>query len=649
MGINARQVIRGLTAVLLVGIIAGLAGLAVYRAGLKRPAKTEMGAEEVFGSDGSPAVGVYTGFKHMERVEGRLVFAIEALRTLGQSSGWHDIESVSLQLFEDGGEEGPVLTCRHARYNIASGNAELEGSVQVEFPDGSFLATEVAGFIDGGQRFETHANLAFVGNGVFGNAGAADYDFSTDVLRLEQGVIVQGNDGSVLEAPDVVYRRNEERIVLPSGASIEFGSFSLEAPSGIIQLDPETGEPADVRFGGGVQVEGHNLETDQVIRVSTEWLVARRDAAARWQIEAMSPEHWVDAQIIGGRDHLVQHFRAWNLRGVAGERGIVNLRGDGRVCFELIPYEGFVRRGEGREARIWFENGVANNIELTEHVELSQEGQSVSAHQVRIDSDSGMVMLRGNPVGDTRVTARLARGTMAADQMVLNRQRRETEMYGNVQGQMSGVRLVASGEAQEEPVHLAADRVTVLEDGSSYVARNNARVWQGQRLLVGDEIRYTASLERLEARGHVRTAFPVALLEPGSTSPEDVVLESRTMAFEARDQGATYSGNVILTHPAYLLKAQGLEIFFDDEGQLRSVVATGAVAITDFSSGRQLTGRQAVRDIVTGVVRLTGDPAQALDREGNMLSGRTLTWDQAGGRVAVTDDTETIFHPEDES
>ena len=52
---------------------------------------------------------MYTGFEYVERVAGKLIFDLMSKRTLGLSSGWHEIEGVRLQFFRDG-EKGPVLT-----------------------------------------------------------------------------------------------------------------------------------------------------------------------------------------------------------------------------------------------------------------------------------------------------------------------------------------------------------------------------------------------------------------------------------------------------------------------------------------------------------------------------------------------------------
>jgi len=57
---------------------------------------------------------VYTGFEYVETIAAG-IFALRSLRTLGRSSGWHEIEGVQLQLY-DAGVAGPVVTAAGASF-----------------------------------------------------------------------------------------------------------------------------------------------------------------------------------------------------------------------------------------------------------------------------------------------------------------------------------------------------------------------------------------------------------------------------------------------------------------------------------------------------------------------------------------------------
>ena len=260
-------------------------------------------------------------------------------------------------------------------------------------------------------------------------------------------------------------------------------------------------------------------------------------------------------------------------------------------------------------------------------------------------------MLQGNPTGKERVTIESSRGRLTADQGVFSEGTGQADIRGRVQGELYNTRLVGSQEMlqqEPEPVHIACDGLTVSDDGGNYHLRGNARVWQGQRLLVGDEIEYWPLSQKMEAKGHTRTTFPSALLDPETSNRGDVVLEARHMSFDELESRAIYRGGVVYSDPQHRMSASELEILFNQSNEVQSVIADGSVEIESFDTGQKLTGSRAVRDISTRTVLLTGDPAQATDPEGNMLSGHSLTWDQAGDRVLVSEDTETIFHPEEE-
>ncbi len=120
------------------------------------------------------------------------------------------------------------------------------------------------------------------------------------------------------------------------------------------------------------------------------------------------------------------------------------------------------------------------------------------------------------------------------------------------------------------------------------------------------------------------------------------------MLYDDMQRNAVYVGDVVYSDPDHRLEAGRLEITLGQEGKPEKVIATGAVKIIETATGQILSGNQAIRDVSTGAVILTGEPAKAVDTQGNMLSGRSLTWDQPSGRVLVSEETETIYHTEEE-
>jgi hypothetical protein len=126
MNALTRRSIRVVTAILMVVSVGALIAVGVQRSrSMARPASDRSGDLPESKPD-DPAVGVYTGFEYVETIAGRAIFALRSLRTLGRSSGWHEIEGVQLQLY-DAGVAGPVVTAAGASFNIETRDAELRG------------------------------------------------------------------------------------------------------------------------------------------------------------------------------------------------------------------------------------------------------------------------------------------------------------------------------------------------------------------------------------------------------------------------------------------------------------------------------------------------------------------------------------------
>jgi len=647
-----RTLIRWMTTALLVFLVGGIAGLAIFRVRRKRPINTKMATEQVLGKGGQDALGVYNEFKILDRVQGKLVFALEALRTLGKSSGWHDIDSVRVQLYNDDESKGPLLTCEHARYNIDTKDANLSGSVQVEFPGGAFLSTEVGSLLNGGRLFQSPTNVVFVGNGILGSAGGASYEMGNGLLKLLKGVVIRSENGDSLVASELYYRQETNRLKLPLGGTFSFGGFSVSSPKGEVFLKEGEQLPSKVRFEGGVLIQGHESETGQDFRAWCETLEARRDPAGRWQIAARSKGPWVEFMTVGGQDVIFQELKAWEIRAVVGSNGLLNVRADGRVCLNIVPIEGPPRTAEGNSVRVWFDQGAATDLELLDNVSIEGDGIQATAHRARLDAGSGKVMLYGNPTGARRVVIGSEQGRITADQAVLFRQLGKVEVRGRVQGEMFEVGLVGDGDrdakAERLPVHIASGTLTVSEKATMFELQNDARMWQGQQLLRADEIGYSSVTRVLEAKGHVKTVLPATAVDASAAPESDIVVASRSMLYAENKGEAIYRGDVVFLDPKHRLEAGMIEVVFSEEGSVERVIATGAVTIEAIGSAQVLSGNQAIRDADSGIVELTGDPAKAVDADGNMVSGRSLTWDQAGGRVSVSEETETIYHTEEE-
>jgi lipopolysaccharide assembly outer membrane protein LptD (OstA) len=197
-------------------------------------------------------------------------------------------------------------------------------------------------------------------------------------------------------------------------------------------------------------------------------------------------------------------------------------------------------------------------------------------------------------------------------------------------------------------MHFAAGVLDITGNGQRYRLREGARVWQGQRLLIADDIAYLQPTETVEAAGHVRATFPADQLASGSRAGEDVVVVSRSLRYDRPSRQAVFTGNVRYSDPDHVLSATELRADFDEDDTITQIQATGDVQIEQLATGRMLEAQQAIRDVAVGVIRATGSPVRLTDATGTSVSSSSLTWNEADGSVTVAGGTETVYYPEDE-
>jgi len=203
------------------------------------------------------------------------------------------------------------------------------------------------------------------------------------------------------------------------------------------------------------------------------------------------------------------------------------------------------------------------------------------------------------------------------------------------------------GDEMSDPAHFASEILEVSGAGTVYHLRENTRFWQGHRLLLADDVVYHHELATVRAAGHVRTTLPASQLELEGNPEEDVVVVARSLDFDQTSGEAVYRGNVRYSDPKHTLAAAELTVYFDKNNEVTAVEAIGAVELVELETGRRMTGQMARREVATQAVTITGNPVRLSDESGNVVSGSSLTWNQADGTVSVAGGTETIYYPEE--
>lgn len=661
---TTRRLIRYASGAALLLAVVGVVVMAVHRGRILTGRVAALSPERILPGDERDPVSRYSGFEFVERVAGKLIFALDSARTLGFESGWHELEGFRLQLYDDDGSRGPVITCERASFNVDTKDARLEGGIQVGFADGGILTTASGRFDASRRRFETETAVTYTDGVRIGEAASAVYLVESDRLDLERSTLVDAVRGVTLRAPEILYRRGESVVVLPSGARILTDLFDVTGGRGRVDLDPEGSGPVRLGLWDGVDVRGRTAAAP-VSRATADRIVAERDAAGGWQIVSHGDDgRWMEAELGPGPGHYFRRLRTFLLRASIDPGGIRNLRAERGVCLDEIPVEGAPRHAEAERGTVWFEEGAATDVELERDVEVRGEGAVARGHRARVAAARRLVMLFGDPAGPERAVVVTDRGRISCDQVHMFDAEQRIEARGDVQGELREVAMIgaeAGGDsAAPRPLLFAAEALELVDGGDGYRLEGTARAWQGSRLLLADEIAYRRGPETLQARGHVRTVFPSAELagagaEPGGEDPQetageggDVVVTARSLDYDGLARLAVYRGSVRYSDERHTLAATELAVRLGEDGALQRIEATGAVEIVDMATGRRMTGSSAVRDVASSVIIVEGTPAQLTDDRGNVVSGASLTWSWADGSVAVAGDTETIFYPEEE-
>ena len=640
---------KRLTSVAIALVLIAMAVVIFQRFNRFRTPVARLDSAEVGGEGSDRTVGVYDGFEFVERVAGRLIFELASKRTLGLSSGWHEIEGVRLQFYRDG-EPGPVLTCDGASFNIQTRDATLEGSIRIVLPTGAMLTTDTGRFEASSRRFSTNSEVTYVSGATFGRAQGAVFDLEEDEIVLSGGVSFSSEDGTTLTAPKAVYQRSKRTVVFPEGGRVRFQNTQIDAPLMSVELEKDDGPPRRIELSGGVVGRGEGFSDEGRVSAWMERVVAKHQGNGRWQVYASTTGPWITIRFVGGESYFERTLRTWILRGVLGEEGIINLRAEKGVCIDEVPTEGAPRRGEAQEARVWFSDGQPTDIELLNDVILRGDDMEARGYRARLSPEAGLTMLHGDPTGPERVLLLFPKGRVSCDQgQIFNREGR-AEARGNVQGIIRDVALMgAAGDDQEsEPAHFAAEILDVTQDGGVFHLRENARLWQGHRLLLADDVVYRKELPSIRAAGHVRTTVPASQLDVEGDPGEDVVVVARSLDYDQAAGTAVYRGNVRYSDPEHTLSAAEISLFFDENNEVTAVEAVGSVELVELMTGRRMTGRKARREVRTQMVTIEGSPVRLSDPSGNVVSGSSLTWNQADGTVSVAGGTETIYYPEEQ-
>lgn len=655
----ARLWVRRLTTAGIVGIVLLVLTLTVIRARSLNVTVARVQPDRVEATEyGDPGetVGRYLGFNYEERFRGRLVFALKSVKTLATASGWNEIEGVRLELFQLDGER-VVVSCDAASFNDKTRAARLRGSIHIQFPDGGFVETDRGSFDAASRRFSTDGPATFVGSEGVGEAGRILYWLDDDRLKLEGGVTFKTQGGARLEAPSLVYYQEEGRGALSEGCRLFMSGIAAEARRGEVELDGPEGSPVQLALLGGVTVSGRDVGKASYLALNADRLQATRTGGEIWEITASSDASWVEGEFFDGPGYLYRRLQSSEVLGMVAPEGLIRVIARRQLCLFEVPVEGPPRQVASDKGTFRLDDERGLDLTLEGSVQVDNETVLASGARADHSGATGVTLLKGDPSQRKRVTLASGRGELTCDEAQFEQQSGRAEARGNVQGHLEEAQfLMGNGEVPESStLHFAAKTMLVEEEGAVFHLKDTARAWQGNNLLLADEAIYRTDEGSLRAFGHVRTTF----LAPPPPNAEDapdqeVLVVARSLDYSTSPEGAValYSGNVRYSDSEHTMSTAELTVVFNSQNEIQEVDAEGSVELIHGVSGRRMKGQHAHRDMSTQQLLMTGNPVQVSDEKGNLITGTSLTWDQASGRVTISGGpdarTETILRSEEE-
>jgi lipopolysaccharide transport protein LptA len=272
------------------------------------------------------------------------------------------------------------------------------------------------------------------------------------------------------------------------------------------------------------------------------------------------------------------------------------------------------RKGASAEAIF---TPVGDSMTMTGKAHVEDPAGRISAHEIRLDQASDKLF---------------AEGGVAA-------------VYHSASKQQPSAGLFAEGE----PVYASGHQMESDQAKGVIVYRGAARLWQGANRVEGRTIRIDRQAKTLQAEAEVVTYLEEKPKTEGA-KPELMVTESGRLDYSDASRRAIYTDNVHLERGDLRVRADRLEAQLspatkDESATLERALAAGAVEIIDNAVQRRGFGEEALYTPETEVVILRGNPARAVNEQGEETRGAELNYALTDDRLQVSggDDRAVTF------
>ena len=628
-------------------------------------------------AEAGQATTVLKGFDYTETVHGRPLFHIQSERTVGfgPAAGLlpnlYALEKVTLTVYPETGSPVTVHSDR-ATYDHRTNAARLNGNVRWVDGRGALGETEEVEF-QPSARLLVAARPLRVTRGTFAlEAPSGVYDVRRRELRLAGPVhgagTGEGTGGlSRLSANSAAYRRDEALVELAGSVSGESAAGNHIEADRLVLKTREEGNGFDwARAEGHVRgtlqagaLPGSNppggRKGTQSYSGDRAGLLFAADGSVRSLSLAGAPAAVDEAVLPGVSPAPGRKLRADSIE-VALEGGRAKTaRAQGSVRIES---EG--NRGESDQATLALSpSGEVQTLELAGSVRIEGEGRSGRADRAVEVADRGLWILTGAPGRSATVEGDGSR--VSAARIEIDQRRKGLRADGDSRALLTprktGDRPATPVGDSSRPIFAKAVRMTFDDTTRVATFSGGATLWQDASSVFGSDITLNDHERTLVAVGNTRTVFSPARESSGKAVAErkdrspSVITAHRLVYRESAAPGiretpstsgggapstAVFEVSVVATSGTWRATGEKATAWIGPDRKLERVEMAGNVAFLDSKEGRSGQGEKITDWPGEGRTVLEGSPAWVLDRDGNRITGATLTIGKRGGSVEVT-------------
>lgn len=646
-------------------------------------------------SEAGQPTTVLKKFDYTESLRGKTLFHIQSDRTVGYGPAagllpnLYALEKVTLTVYPETGAPVTVHSDR-ATYDQRTSEAHLSGNVRWIDGRGALGETAQIEFAPTGRRLVAPGAIRLTRGTFVLNAKSGVYDVPAREAKLEgpiQGVGTgEGTGGlSSLSANGATYKRDENLVELTGGVS---GSSTagnrLEADRLVLKTEGENNRLDWARADG--HVRGRIVAAALPLAAGTAAGGARPPQEYSGERAGLlfAADGSVRSLSLSGSPARVDDPTR-RLRAETIEVGFENGRARTARAERAVHVESADGTADAAHANMALTAaGETESLDLSGSVRMTGQGRTGNADRAVQVVERGVWILTGTPGRSATVEGEGSK--VSAARIELDQKHKGLRAEGGVRATMTpreGERPAATPVGDgTKPTFGKADRMTVDDATRVATLSGSASLWQGTSSVFGNDITLNDAERTLVAVGNTRTVFatpppPATEAKARRTEPADrdrhpsVVTARRLVYREDRPAAAgavpaptpaptaaltpgaggpgpvkagpgsspataVFDGGVVVTSAQWRATAAQATATIARDRQLEKVILTGDVALQDAKDGRNGKADRATDWPREGRTLLEGAPAVVVDRDGNRVSGASLTIHKRGGSVEVT-------------